>query len=309
MTFSRILFYVVTLFQNLFSVKGLSALLSSFGVLWTFINLADYFHLALQSNLQKAGWWFFVVGLLGAVWICRPTLTVSEKLKGRDVVVQIAIGNMFSFDGAIVVGTNSTFDTEISRRLISGKSIQGQFTSKYYGDYTSLETELDGALSVSGIMPEPLSGPRAGKTKRYPLGTVVRVNPKNRTGYFLAITHINDHGVAGDTSFEDLKQSLGKLWLFIGQQGLKEPVAMPVLGSGFARLAQPRQVIVQEIIKSFIAACAEKTFCDKLTIVLAANDVRRHQVDFKALREYLHHVCTYTEFAVDTGDRVGTPVE
>jgi hypothetical protein len=277
-------------------------------VLWTFIKLADYFHLALQSTLQRAGWWFFIFGLLGAVWICRPTLTVFEKLKDRDVVVQIAIGNLFSFDGAIVVGTNSTFDTEISRVLISGKSIQGQFTSKYYGDHTSLDTELDRGLAKGKFLPERLSGTRPGKTNRYPLGTVVRVNPKNRTGYFLAITHINEHGVASDASFEDLKQSLGKLWLFIGKQGLKEPVAMPVLGSGFARLVQPRQAIVQEIIKSFIAACAEKTFCDKLTIVLAANDVRRHQVDFKALGEYLHHICTYTEFAVDTGDRVGTPI-
>ncbi len=36
--------------------------------------------------------------------------------------------------------------------------------------------------------------------------------------------------------------------------------------------------------------------------------VRSHGVNFEALADYLRHVCTYTQFAVDTGDRVGTPV-
>jgi hypothetical protein len=306
--FSQILFYLGTLFQNLFSVKGLSALLSSMGALYTVLKCVDYFHLAHQSDVQKFWWMFLALGIVGAMWICRPKLKVSCKLKDRDVVVQIAIGNLFAFPGAIVVGTNSTFDAEISRRLISERSIQGQFTREYYGDHTLLDIELGRALEASGIPAEQLSGPRLGKARRYPLGTVVRVNPKNRTGYFLAITHINDHGVASNASFEDLKQALGKLWVFIGEQGLKEPVAIPVLGSGFARLPQSRQVIIREIIKSFIAACAEKTFCDGVTIVLAANDVRSHQVDFEALGDYLRHVCTYTEFSVDTGDRIGTPV-
>lgn len=305
MTACRAFFYVTTLVRNVLSLKGLSALLSSLGVLYTVLKCADYFHLAQQSDVQKFWWVFLTAGVVGAIWICRPKLTVSYKLKDRDIGIEIAIGDLFSFRGALVVGTNSTFDTVISTKQIAATSVQGQFTKKYYEDLGPLDAELNTELNATAH--EELNDQRNGKKKRYPLGTVVRLNPKNRTGYFLAIAHINEHGVATGT-FEDLKQALGQLWVFIGQRGLKEPLVTPVLGSGFTRLKQPRQVIVQEIIKSFIAACSERTFCDKLTIVLGANDVLKHQVDFEALGDYLHHLCTYTEFAVNTSERVGTPV-
>jgi hypothetical protein len=305
MTVRRAIYYVTTLFRNVVSLKGLSALLSSLGVLYTVLKCADYFQLAQQSDVQKFWWVFLAAGAVGAIWICRPKLTVSDKLKDRDIGIEIAIGDLFSFPGAIVVGTNSTFDTRISTELISATSVQGQFMKKYYEDHVPLDTELSAGLNTTRY--EELNDQRSGKKKRYPLGTVVKLNPKDRTGYFLAIAHVNEHGVAAG-NFEDLKQALGQLWVFIGQRGLKEPLVVPVLGSGFTRLKQPRQIIVQEILKSFIAACSERTFCDKLTIVLGANDVLKHRVDFGALGDYLHHVCTYTEFAVNTSDRVGTPV-
>lgn len=307
MTFRRAFYYIRTLGRNIVSLKGISAVLSSFGALWLGVEIADYFFkgTALPSAIQGHWWIFAVLGVTVALWICRPIVAVSAKLKDRDVTIEIAIGDLFSFGGAIVVGANSTFDTRISRELISEDSIQGQFTRRYYGDEVQLDAELNTGLS--GMAVEDLRGQRIGKTKRYPMGTVVRLNPRGRTGYFSAIAHINEHGVASGT-FEDLKQSLGQLWVFIGQRGLKEPLVMPVLGSGFTRLTQPRQAIVQEIIKSFIAACSEKTFCDKLTIVLGENDVLKHQIDLGVLGDFLRHVCMYTEFAVNNGARVGTPV-
>ena len=258
MTLSRCRFYVVTLFKNLFSIRGGTAFLSSLGSFYSILKFADYFHLAQQSDVQKFFWIFVFLGACGAIWICRPKLAVSCNLRDRDVVIEVAVGDIFSFPGAIVVGTNSTFDTRISTELIAATSIQGQFTRRYYEDHAPLDAELSAGLSASPY--EALSGQRIGKKKRYPLGTAVRLHPKSRTGYFVAITHINDHGVAEGT-FEDLKDALGQLWVFIGQRGSKEALVLPVLGSGFARLTQSRPVIVQEIIKSFIAACSERTFC------------------------------------------------
>jgi hypothetical protein len=82
----------------------------------------------------------------------------------------------------------------------------------------------------------------------------------------LAITNINEYGVAS-ASYGDLKLALTYLWLFIGRRGLKENIVIPIVGTGFARLPQTREEIIREIIKSFIAACSESTFSDKLTIV------------------------------------------
>ncbi|MHB8071641.1 MAG: macro domain-containing protein [Candidatus Cryosericum sp.] len=227
------------------------------------------------------------------------------KLRDRDVSIEITIDDLFSVEGSIVVGSNTTFDTDLSGDLISKKSVQGQFTQRYYGCTAQLDAELEAALRNQPC--DALDDNRIGKKRRYEIGTVVRVSPKDRTGYFLAIANINEHGVASGT-YGDLQLALSRLWLFVGQRGQKGALVMPVLGSGFARLTQPRQVIIQETIKSFVAACSEKTFCDKLAIVMREDDVINNGVDFDELGNYLRHVCKYTEFAVHNGGRTGTPV-
>lgn len=307
MSLQRTAYYLRTLFRNIASVKGLSALLSSFGALWLCVEIANHFFkgTALPSLIESLWWLFFVVGIAIAIWTTRPTLLVAARLKDRDVHIEIAIGDVFSFDGSIVVGSNSTFDTRISRELISEKSVQGQFTSRYYDGELQLDAELNTALNSHPH--EDLDGNRVGKAKRFPLGTVVRLNPKGRTGYFVAIAHINEHGVASGT-LDALKNCLAELWLFIGQRGMKEPIVVPILGTGFTRLAPSREVIVHEIIRSFIAACSERTFCDKLTIVIAENDAIKHKISLDTLGEYLQHVCNYTEFSNNSNERLGTAV-
>jgi len=305
MTAARVFYYSQTLLKNFLSLKGVTATLSSLGVLYTVLKCADYFNIAKQSAIQPYWWAFLGGGIVGAIWICRPKLSSVCQLKDRDISIEIAIGDLFAFDGALIVGTNTTFDTQISRELIDATSVQGQFTTKYYGDHTSLDNELDGKLN--GIDYETLTGKRKGKSDRYPIGTAVKVQPKDRTGYFLAICDINEHGTASGR-FEELQQALLQLWIFIGSHGAKEQLVMPVLGTKFMRLKPSRQVVTQEIIKSFIAACAEKTFCEKLTIVLHEKDVLDNKIDFDALGRYLQHVCVYTEFSAATAERMGTAV-
>ena len=69
--------------------------------------------------------------------------------------------------------------------------------------------------------------------------------------YFLneiVIVGINKYGNASG-AFDDLKESLAKFWGYIGEQGSKENfLLMPVLGSGSARISEPREKIVLEII-------------------------------------------------------------
>lgn len=305
MTRARVHYYGRTLLKNLFSLQGATATLSSLGVLYTVLKCADYFNFAKQSAIQPYWWLFLSGGVAGAIWICRPKLSSICKQKDRDISIEIAIGDLFAFDGALIVGTNTTFDTQISRELIDATSVQGQFTTKYYGDHTSLDNELNSKLN--GIDHEKLVGKRKGKSNRYPIGTAVKLQPKDRTGYFLAICDINEHGTACG-KFEELQQALSQLWIFIGDHGAKEQLVMPVLGTKFMRLKPSRQVVTQEIIRSFIAACAEKTFCEKLTIVLHEKDVLDNKIDIDALGRYLEHLCTYTEFSAYTAERTGTAV-
>ncbi len=304
--------YLTAWLRNLISGQTVSAVLSSFGAMWLAIQLTRFFFpdttiygtTKLQEAIRNAWPLFAVVGFGIAGWLRRPHLTVSHKLNGRDVTIQIAIGDIFSLPGALIIGSNTTFDTRISTELISERSVQGIFTRKYYTDETQLDNELETRLR--GAPCQALQGSRVGKATRYPVGHCVRLNPKNRTAYLLAFAQINEHGVASAT-FNDLKDSLAKLWAFIGAHGTKAPLLMPVIGTGFARLPQKREEIVREIIKSFVAACSEMTFTEKLTIVISPQDAAEHRISLGELGSFLRHECVYTVFPPATQEAVGTP--
>jgi len=299
-------FYCRTWMKNLFSIQALTAVLSSFGVLWLVVEISTFFLSGTGWPDRIRQWWLYfgLVGLGAAAWECRPHLSVAAKLNGRDVTIEVAVGDLFDFTGAYIVGTNTTFDTRISRELISEKSVQGAFTRKFYGEETQLDRELTSGLV--GIASTDLNGSRLGKARRYPIGTCVRLNPRTCTAYFLAIAEINEHGVASG-NFNDLKESLAKLWVFIGERGLKESLVMPVLGTGFSRLRQTREEIIREIVQSFIAACSERTFADKLTIVITPHDMRKHGISLDELGCFLRHECHYVSFSTGVQQPTGTP--
>ena len=291
---------------NLISIRAFSAVLSSFGALWLVVEITSFFFDGTEwSNTIRHSWyWFGLAGIILASWFCRPHLSVSHKLNGRDVAIEIAIGDLFSFPGALIIGSNTTFDTRISRELISEKSIQGILTRKFYGGETQLDSELSACLSA--LPCQTLQGKRVGKANRYTVGTCVRLNPKQHTSYFVAIADINEHGVACGT-FDGLKESLAKLWVFIGRRGMKESLVIPVIGTGFTRLKETREEVVREIIKSFIAACSETTFADKLTIVIATQDIVKHHISLDDLGSFLRHECLYASFSRDNQQAIGTP--
>jgi Thoeris protein ThsA, Macro domain len=302
----RMRFMLMMWIRGLISARAVTAILSSFGTLWVFIEIAAFFlqSTAIPQWLRDHWWLFAIIGAVTAIIKCRPRTVVSQKLNGRDVTVEIAIGDVFSFDGALIVGSNTTFDTRISPTLIAENSVQGTFTRRYFADEAKLDIEIEAALNTGQA--QHLRGKREGKLDRYPIGTVVRLNPKGRSAYFVAIADINEHGVAAGT-FEGLRVSLAEMWVYVGSRGLKERLVMPVLGTGFSRLPQTREQVVREIVKSFVAACSEHVFADRLTIVLSPNDVADYKISLDELGAFLGHVCFYTEFPTHAHGALGAP--
>jgi hypothetical protein len=285
------------------------ALLSSFGAMWLGAEIVSFFSEAGGIWLRRQWIAFLVVGLFFALWLNRPRVRFACRLAGRDVVVEIRVGDMFAMPGALAIGSNTSFDTDVTNGLIAETSVQGQFTKKYYNAVSHLDGDL--AAALTGIAPAYTSTTKKGKASVYPIGTTVHVVAQQRRAYFVAIATMNDHGVASGT-FDDLKTSLPMLWDYVATKGGGiEPLVVPVLGSGFSRLPQPREEIVRAIVQSFIAACSSARPTEKLTVVIPFKDFHEHQVDFVELERYVQHVCQYTEYrssgAVGTGTALSLP--
>ena len=286
-----------------------------FGIAGGFFLLFQMAALFLENTAvhQFLGqyWWFgFVLGVVWAFWTCKPRTSIAHMLSGRDVTLEIAVGDVLTFGGDLVLGSNTTFDTEVSKRLISKESVQGQFLARYYAnDHDTLDGEIREQLrDLSG---EELVGNRVGKSERYELGTVVQVHPDrgnpSRRAYLLAIADINEGGVAR-VDFEGLKRALAELWVYVGARGAISPLVSPVLGTGFSRVSARREEVVREMFRSFVAACSDGVFTGRFTVVLGWQDVVEHKISMEELGLFVRHICHYADHSRTDVTPIGAPV-
>lgn len=285
------------------------ASLKVLGVIWFIVEPFSYFFPQI-AGWTSGNWLFFLLclaaGVLRALIKCRPDSLVRCKLRGRDVWIEIRISSIFDVKGAFIISTNSTFDTSISKQLISPNSLQGQFTNRYYDNEEHLNSDIK--KSLEGLVPIlSLKDGRKGNTKLYNIGTVAKVRPKGQLVYLVAIAHMDENGKAYG-SYKEAIESLGKLWNYIAAQGELESLVVPVLGTGLARLTVTREKMIRDIIESFIAACSEKKFAEKLTIVISPENYRDDYIDLHELENYLQHVCRYTNLKYVTNTGAGEAI-
>ena len=89
-------------------------------------------------------------------WKNKVQLSYEYFLKGTDVKINLKVADVLTAKAAIVIPTNTTFDTKMEDEFISISSVQGQFQKKYFdnnlGTLDSLiEKGLEGYMLWSSI--------------------------------------------------------------------------------------------------------------------------------------------------------------
>ena len=276
-----------------FSVTVLvSSLFGAFGVLWLCVEIGSFFSPELAAVLQSLWWVFLLSGVLLGFLRAWPRTFVRARVSNTDTWVEIRVCDFFSVKGGLVIGSNTTFDTSIEDGTISEDSVQGQFTRRVVHSVAELDNQIAASLAETHFESRA-DNKQYGKVSEYPIGTVASVTFSGVRSYLVAIASLNSGRVAS-TSRERVLGALPFLWEFIRSSGTFEPLCCPILGSGFSRLNTPREELVREITKSFVASTRVGRFCEHLTIVISPEDFRQHRIDLPALGRFLEHECTYT---------------
>ncbi|MFI6294745.1 macro domain-containing protein [Nonomuraea sp. NPDC050790] len=197
---------------------------------------------------------------------------LRQDLAGSGASLVIARGDLFAQDDAhLVVGFTDTFDTATDHDLIiSRQSVQGQLLHRLYDDDRArLDRELKTALrhvTPEGV--ETRSAKRRGKLTRYPPGTVAVLHQRGRCVFAVAYSHMGNNLVA-DSSLDRLELGLDLLWKAVYLHGQRKPVALPLLGSGLARIdGVEREKLLRTITRSFLRSSRSRPFCPELRIVI-----------------------------------------
>ncbi len=298
--------------KEFFQSRAPAALLEALGVLWVLLEIFEFLFPDLKTytatHIPQVRWTFLGLCVLFALWKAWPRSSLIRRLNGRDVQIEIRIGDMFSLPGAFIIPTNTTFDTLVSPDIISERSVQGQFTKQFYDSIAHLDADIAAKFTNDAYTGEQDPAKTFGKKTRYPIGTVIKITPKQRPAYLVATAEFNTHPTVRNGKLSDVMDSLGKLWAYISDKGGREELIIPLFGTGFSRVPVQRKEIVQEIIKSFVAACATKVFTEKLTIAIHPADYQTHELDLIDLERYLDYVCAYTHFKSSEDRGVGTSI-
>lgn len=257
---------------------------------WLAIEILSHFHSTFEDWSRGNFRLLIIIFSLGlmigtARYLrkCAKMLSVTHRLEGQDISIEIRIGDIFSIEGAFIISTNTAFDTDMLDGPVSPESLQGQFTKKYYDKVGYLEQELTDTLIAEEFV---LDGEEPERKENYDIGKVIKVSPRGQVAYFVAIDKLREYGGI-ESSLDNVREGLGSLWYYIGIQGVLDPLVIPVLGTGYSGIPISREQMIIEIITSFIAACTEKKFCEKLTIIISEDDYRQHNVNLEELGTYL----------------------
>lgn len=271
----------------LLSIDGVKTFFAVLGAVWLVFEMMDFFKI-FKSNELPPYTFFVLISLSLFVVICtrRPISRIRYKLSGKDLEIEIRIGNLFNLKGQKIISTNTTFDTDIANGIIAINSLQGQFTNKYFPQQIqTLDQLIDNALANVPTTDYPKI---SGKDKKYPMGTTVRVNIGAEVFYLLAMSDLNYNNTA-QTTLDNVLNSTDNLWQFIISKGENEPIILPLIGTGRGRIVTNRKRLIAQIAQSFIKASEQIIFCSKLVIVIHPNDVKKFDINLFEVKDLLNN--------------------
>lgn len=238
----------------------------------------------------------FVIILISII-VYREKLEFSAFLGTKDDKITLKMSDIFKMkDTAIVIPTNTTFDTTMNDDFISDKSVQGQFQKKYYGvDFAELDKSLQFSLDeqyLNGYV--ELDDRDQTKRKRYGIGTVAKVTKEKRHYYFLAVADISKRGKPENVTMQNMTQALIGLWNYLSKEGHSEMLTIPVIGTGRGGLKDGNiEDVIHETIFSFVLTAQEEFVAKGLTICIYPPTLKNANVTWDDLCSYLKLQCCF----------------
>lgn len=258
--------------------KLVSLITTVLSLILIFVEIPD-------SYKVTSGIVFVAILVLSYLWIWR----YANKLTNIDLniegsIVHIITGDIFDQDGLKVIPFNEYFDTQVDDRIISKRSLNGQYIEKFFPDTLKLNQLIqeDKDLNIDeNVLNKGIN--REGNTVQYKLGSSLRIEDFVLT----AFTKFNDKNMAQLSMYEYLNFLL-YFWNEINRVHAQTPVNVPVFGSGITRFKNGFEDIddnelLDIMIWTFKVSKIKFKYPAKLTIVI--HEKKIDKMDIFKLKE------------------------
>lgn len=181
--------------------------------------------------------------------LIHANLRRSIRLKINTSEVEVYFGDIFEDTAELkAISFNEYFDTQVDDKIISKRSLHGQFIEKFYAGQVDV---LDDIIAADEHLPEMIAGENptrpAGKKTKYKLGTVCMAEE-----YLLIALSRFDANNKAFLEISDYISCLLAFWNEVDGVYAGRTLALPVLGSGITRFRDYENISDQELLELII---------------------------------------------------------
>jgi hypothetical protein len=244
-----------------------TAAFAALGALWLIVECASFFVSDLDSVKRPAGLAVLVAvaAIVGVVVGVRPRkLTVPLGLASTEVEVEFV--DLFgSAASARAIAVNDFFDVELGDP-VSATSVHGQFISRCFdGKADELADLIDAALKGKSSKEVTRA---AGRNRRYPLGTTVRLEVGQRFYFLFALANTDPKTHKARADVGDVWRALEGLWKEVRVGANGRPVALPLVGAGLSGVGLPHRQLLDVLLASIVEATNQGRVTGGFTVAL-----------------------------------------
>ena len=255
------------------ALAGLSSLatLVSFEYNWTVQEISLCTTIVLGSVI-------LLICISYAVWQVIPkkslSITINEILK-----VNIKVGDLFSYrDHLIVIPVNEYFDTLVDNKVVAKSSIHGQFIDKYFTHSNDLRAVIDAELTkLSNLQYSTVQRSSGLPQRKYELGTAISVENAGTKFLLVAFTHFDSNNCAY-LDVHAIQAVVNKTYNAIRSHANGLPVAMPILGTGLAKIAITPKKMLQYLLLNLEISMPDKR-PSEINLIIYSKDKRKYNLN------------------------------
>ncbi|HFI0763247.1 TPA: macro domain-containing protein [Streptococcus suis] len=197
----------------------------------------------------------------------------NVRFELSETKIEIKFGNLFEENGLKIIPFNEYFDTQVDNKVISSKSLNGQFIENFFSSSDSLG-KLNEKIENDQFLQKKIVGDNrsrsTGKKIKYKIGSLLELN----NGFIItAMTHFDDNNKA-NLSMAEYISFLMEFWENISYSYNQRTVVIPVMGSGITKFREgygnaKLQDLLQIILWTFEVSKIKLELPSKLIVVIS----------------------------------------
>lgn len=258
-----------------------SALFGISAFLTTFIEI--------ENVPFKKIWFLLILVFITILWFLYSIIKnyrlkeTSLNIDGSEI--EIKEGDIFSYPRNVykVIAFNEFLDTCVDDKIISSRSLNGQYLKNFCSDIEELDQKINQDPRMqSKIIERNVERPLGGKNTRYQLGSIY----KEMDFFLVAFSKFDDENKAG-LKLHEYANCLINFWNEVNNLYSQHEVVVPLLGSGITRhkdFDATSHQLLEVMLWTFKISKVKFREPAKITIVLHKSHYEK--INFYKLKEF-----------------------